>query len=313
MEEAGLNPSDWLSDPRFFKEMLDNLYDGVYFVDRDRRILYWNRGAARLTGYSPEEVLGHYCRDNLLAHTDMDGNALCTSACPLAATLNDGQIREAEVFARHRSGHRTPVLIRVAPVRVGGCIVGAVEVFSDNTVAVRARHKTAMLAQMASMDPLTQIGNRRHVEWKIEDALQSARRSAKPSGFLMADVDHFKRVNDDYGHPAGDAVLRMIALTLAGGVRDRDCVGRWGGEEFAIVLEGAKTEEVFAIAERLRKLVAASALPWNGNQICVTISIGATAIRRDDTPASLADRADRLLYASKSRGRNRITTDCIHC
>ena len=105
------------SDGSFHGRLLDSLYDGVYFVDAERSITYWNKGAERLTGYTAAEALGKHCYDNFLMHVNANGCALCFGGCPLAATLVDGNPREDEIFLRHKRGHRVPTSVRVSPVR----------------------------------------------------------------------------------------------------------------------------------------------------------------------------------------------------
>ena len=99
-------------DPFLSRVIVDNLEDGVYFVDPERRITYWNRGAENITGYSADRVVDHRCYDNLLNHVDSSGRVLCFSACPLAQTIRDGQPRESLVWLKHRDGHRKPVRLR---------------------------------------------------------------------------------------------------------------------------------------------------------------------------------------------------------
>lgn len=101
----------------FYKDIIDNLYDGIYFVDRDRVITYWNKGAERITGYAATQTIGHSCRDNLLNHVTANGIQLCMTNCPLAAVMEDGHVREAEVFLHHKDGHRMPVVVRATPMR----------------------------------------------------------------------------------------------------------------------------------------------------------------------------------------------------
>src|SRR5208283_429737 len=116
----------------FHEKLLDGIFDGVYFVDVERKLTYWNRGAERLTGYSAGEAVGRPCYDNFLVHVDETGRALCLNGCPLHRTIGDGQAREAEVFLRHKLGHRISVYVRVAPITdQSGQIVGAVEIFSE--------------------------------------------------------------------------------------------------------------------------------------------------------------------------------------
>ena len=117
--------------------VMDNLYDGVYYVDLGRRIHYWNRGAERLTGYADADVIGQFCFDNILNHVDGSGTTLCRSFCPLAATMRDGGPREAEVFLRHRKGHRVPVQVRTTPVRSrDGTVIGGVVAMLGRSVCV---------------------------------------------------------------------------------------------------------------------------------------------------------------------------------
>jgi len=217
----------------FYKDLVDNLYDGVYFVDLDRRITYWNRGAERITGYSAAQVVGCRCSDNLLMHVDYLGTGLCGAGCPLAATCLDGRAREAEVFLRHRDGHRVPVQVRASPMRdAEDRIVGAVEVFTDRSTQSDLEHRAEELRRMALLDHLTEVANRRYLEMLIESRLAELERYGWPLGVLFVDVDHFKEVNDTYGHTAGDHVLRMVARTLASAARSFDVVGRWGGRSF---------------------------------------------------------------------------------
>jgi PAS domain S-box-containing protein len=119
------------------RAVMNNLYDGVYYVDLGRRIHYWNFGTERLTGYADADVIGQFCFDNILNHVDGNGTALCHSLCPLAATMRDGGPREAEVFLRHRQGHRVPVQVRTAPVRNrDGAVIGGMVAMLDQSICV---------------------------------------------------------------------------------------------------------------------------------------------------------------------------------
>lgn len=114
----------------FHKNLIDNLYDGVYFVDTNRKITYWNKGAERITGHPAEYMVGKFCNNNILDHVTDDGCHLCLEGCPLMATINDGLPREAEVHLRHADGYRVPILVRTTPIfDEYNRVVGAVEVF----------------------------------------------------------------------------------------------------------------------------------------------------------------------------------------
>jgi diguanylate cyclase (GGDEF)-like protein/PAS domain S-box-containing protein len=296
-------------EKEFYKNIIDNLYDGVYFVDRDRRITYWNKGAERISGYTDEQVIGRRCRDNLLNHVTANGVQLCQEHCPLAAVMEDGKPREAEVYLHHADGYRVPVMVRATALRdEEGRIIGAVESFSNNETVINARRRLQDMHQIASTDALTRIGNRRHIERRIRAVIVEFEDSQSRAGLLFMDIDHFKKINDTHGHDAGDLALRMVANTFRLALRATDTIGRWGGEEFVAILHDISSADALrAAAEKVRSLIETSRLDLNGNSLTVTASIGATLLNSNDTPEILVRRADGLMYRSKQAGGNRVT------
>lgn len=293
---------------KFYKHLLDNLHDGVYFVDRNRMITYWNRGAERITGYSTHEVMGKCCKDNILMHVDEDGTRMCQTQCPLSLAMEDGQTREATAYLHHREGHRIPVLVRVNPIKDScGTVIGAVEVFSDNSANLTSYQRVQELEKVAFVDPVTDVGNRRYTEINLEARFNEQRRYGWDFGVLFIDIDYFKNINDRYGHDVGDAVLRMVALTLAKNLRSFDFIGRWGGEEFLGIVVNIFGEQLHQVASKLRCLVESSSLTLEDQRVNVTVSIGAAMAEPEDSLESLIRRADKLMYQSKSEGRNRVT------
>ena len=291
----------------FTLELLDHLNDGVYVVDRARKVTFWNRGAQSITGWAPRDVIGTSCAEGVLGHVDADGNELCRDACPLAAAMADGKPHRADVFLRHRAGHRVPVRLEAVPVRdASGEIVGAVQVFTDQTERMEAIKRVEELTEIVFLDPLTGIGNRRYAEVVLDEKMAELSRYGFRFGVLFVDVDGFKRVNDEHGHAAGDEVLKMVATTLARSARSLDFVGRWGGEEFVVLLSNVTDFSLPLVADRARRLVEHSELPTPDGPLRVTVSIGATIVRTGEAPADVLRRADGLMYEAKSAGRNRI-------
>lgn len=291
----------------FYHRLIDNLGEGVYFVDRDRRITFWNKAAEKITGFPGKEVLGRRCMDQVLNHVDDSGRCLCLEACPLSETIADGRERESEIYLHHKHGHRVPVRIRTSPISdESGRIVGAVEVFTDNSRNVSLEERLAELERLALLDPLTHLPNRRYVETHVEARFAELRRNDWPFGVLYIDIDRFKRVNDQHGHETGDRVLQLVARTLAANSRPFDIVGRWGGEEFVtVVVNSADTLRLSQVGERLRVMVAQSALR-EFPRLRVTISIGAALASPEDTLETLLRRADEKLYQAKAAGRNKV-------
>jgi diguanylate cyclase (GGDEF)-like protein/PAS domain S-box-containing protein len=290
--------------------VLENLSDGVYFVNRTRRILYWNKGAEQITGFSADDVVGRRCKDNILSHCDEAGTILCGSHCPLLDAIQDGKQREAHVYLHHKDGHRKPVRIRAAPIRdAEGNVIGAVETFHDDSALVDTRRRAADLQRASMSDALTGVGNRRLGEATLHGLIEQHAHSHRPFGVLFADIDLFKGVNDRFGHEVGDEALRVIARTLADTSRHDDEVIRWGGEEFLVVLADADPATLALVAERLRVMVMQTRLYAQRRRVPLRISIGGTLAAPGDTPDLILRRADALLYQSKNAGRNRVTLD----
>jgi diguanylate cyclase (GGDEF)-like protein/PAS domain S-box-containing protein len=290
------------------RNLLDILFEGVYFVDQDRRVTYWSKGAERITGYQEQEVLGRRCRDSILMHVDERGKDACGLSCLIEDTIRDGGQRHADLYLLHKDGHRIPVSIRVAPIaETGGRIVGAMEVFRDNLTGESTARLIQDLRDMALLDPTTELGNRRYLEMHLEARLKEMDRYGWSFGVLFADIDFFKNVNDTYGHDVGDRVLRMVGRTLQNSVRSFDIVGRWGGEEFLAIIANVNEDHLSSIASKLCHLVGKSSFVEGKDTIRVTVSIGATLVRPDDTAEMLVKRADRFMYRSKAAGRNRYT------
>jgi diguanylate cyclase (GGDEF)-like protein/PAS domain S-box-containing protein len=297
-------------DSNFYKDIIDHLYDGVYFVDRERKITYWNKGAERITGYDASRVIGHSCRDDLLNHITAKGEQLCQGQCPLAACMEDGTPREADVFLHHADGHRVPVLVRAAPLRdANGNIIGAVETFSGDQGLMTVRSELRQLRQSVQTDSLTEVGNRLLLEGRLRAAIEELKhRSGTTMGLLFIDIDNFKQCNDAHGHDIGDKVLHMVATTLQYNLRKSDVIGRWGGDEFiAILYDVESVENLKHVSDKLRTLVEHSRLDLPAISLTAMISIGATLLLPDDTLEVAIHRVDQLLYQSKRNGRNRVS------
>lgn len=299
------------TDPTFYKELLDHMSDGVYFVDHERRILYWNEGAHRLTGYTAEELLGRHCQDDILCHIDSAGTRLCQEGCPLTASMLDGGMHQASVFLRHKQGRRVPVNVRVQPLRdANGVVVGAIEIFSDDSAQIEARRRAEAMKRMAFLDHLTQMPNRRFLEMSIQTAQNEFEVHHDPFGVLMIDLDGFKAINDSFGHNYGDLALQEVGKTLVGALRPTDSVGRWGGDEFLAIVSNVNHGSLRKLAERCVALVGQTSVSCvDERRISLSISVGAALACTGEKAEGLIQRADASMYNSKSAGRNRATLE----
>ncbi len=183
-------------------------------------------------------------------------------------------------------------------------LLGAVVIFQD----VTERHELeSHLRFLATTDALTGVANRRSLLRRAEHEFRRARRYGRPMALLLLDLDHFKKVNDTWGHFAGDEALKAVCTACLGSLRGSDMLGRLGGEEFAVLLPETDVEDACGTAERMRHVVELLEVDWHGRKIRVTVSIGLATIEPSDPDIySLMRRADLALYTAKDVGRNRV-------
>lgn len=160
----------------------------------------------------------------------------------------------------------------------------------------------------STIDVLTRIPNRQAYDKRIEEELHRLRRFKQATCLAVWDVDHFKRINDSYGHRAGDKVLRAVADCFAGRIRSTDFIARYGGEEFVMILPGTHLEVASRFSERIRAAIAEIGFHFRGSPVSITVSSGITALLPDDSAGVAFDRADKALYRAKEGGRNRCVT-----
>jgi len=288
---------------------LDQLFEAAYLVDLDRKIIFWNKAAEKLTGYTSEEVLGKSCRDNILMHLGCMGKEMCSN-CPLTRSIDSEELIETEAYLHHKDGHRAPVQLRVVPAKSEeGEIVGAVELFTLLSAQESLVTKVKELEKLSNMDALSGLFNRRFAENVLLQRIGELHRFGWNSGIIFFDIDNFKQVNDNYSHNVGDQILSTVSKTLLSNIRSFDFASRWGGEEFVVVLRNISKEFLIDRAELLRELVMESFVIVNEKTLNVTISGGVTMLRPTDDIKTVIDRADKLMYESKHAGKNRITSD----
>jgi diguanylate cyclase (GGDEF)-like protein/PAS domain S-box-containing protein len=283
--------------------LLDAAADGICGVDREGNITFINRTALAMHGFKLEEVLGRNPHE-LFHHHGPDGRAYQVQDCMFMQTLEDGEPREGEEWLIRRDGSSFPVKLTITPIYEQGQKNGAVVVFHDIT---EQRNRQDALLQLATTDSLTGASNRRHFLDQLDAELARQRRHGGLASLLMSDLDLFKRVNDDFGHAAGDAVLGHFVHIVRQTVRRSDVIGRMGGEEFAILLPGDGINGARELAERLRRAFESNPVKIGNVVIPATVSIGISELRADDMSADAPlHRADEALYSAKEAGRNRI-------
>jgi len=281
--------------------LIQSIPDLIWLKDPDGVFLACNPAFERFFGATQDRILGKtdydfFDNDVADAFRRYDQAAIDAGH----AVVNEEWITFA-VGGQHMLVETTKVAMRDS----NGELIGVLGIARDIT---ERKQLEAELLEMATTDFLTGLSNRRHFITRMEEELARVnRRDNLHVGVLMLDIDHFKRINDRFGHASGDAVLQQFAAIIRGELRMVDSSGRVGGEEFAILLSDTDIDGARIFAERLREKIARSPIEHAGQQITVTVSIGITTMTPlDANPGDVLHRADAALYDAKERGRNRV-------
>ncbi|GMK37742.1 hypothetical protein PCCS19_07960 [Paenibacillus sp. CCS19] len=315
---------------------LDYAPCGYFSISETGIIRSANQTLATMLGYEREELLGKHIE----AYMSMT-NKLFFQTYFYPYIQLYGHVNEIYLSLQSGSSHDVPVLLNgVRQTREGGTVMDCVVVemrrrlehekdiaatkqrleqlvqeTNDTNRKLELLHQeyeakqrellsiNLQLESLALTDPLTELKNRRFFNESLLAHIAKFHRSHEPFSIALIDIDQFKSINDTYGHPVGDQVLTELAQLLSTSSRETDVTARFGGEEFVILLAGADQTQSVHIAERIRAVIQASPL---GN-LYITASIGVATIMDEDTDDKLISGADQALYASKSRGRNRVT------
>ena len=290
----------------FHQKLLDNIHDAVVYVDADMQIVAWNRGAERITGISGKSVFGRPWTPALVDMHDESGKEINEADCPLAYVISSGVQTLRRLQIRGRSGRRVGVDFHALPViSSDGTTHGAAVSLHDVSSEITLEERCQSLHERATKDPLTQVANRAEFDRVHESFVQFHLESKLPCSMLICDLDRFKTINDTYGHPAGDAVIRSFGSLLKSFCQPGDLVARYGGEEFVLLCADCTNA---AAAERAEKIRAAFEKITHevADGKVVTACFGVTEIQPGDTPETMLNRADRALLMAKDMGRNRV-------
>ena len=277
--------------------VFENIRDGVIILDTQRRIIDFNNAATSILPILNEKTIGEGINNvlseyaNILHSLDKDGKQI--TSLIIHDIKNNKSYFEAEI---------SEIIDRKKHSSIGKIIV--IKDITDHILI------TDKLKIQARHDYLTNLYNRMHFCTLSDDAIASTNNASKDIAFILMDIDHFKDVNDTYGHNAGDAILRMVADTFRNVLRPEDIYGRWGGEEFAFLIIGSSESEASAIAERIRQAIHETVVTYDAKPIHISASFGVASAQgsclRDVD--DLVRKADVSLYKAKSAGRNRVVS-----
>lgn len=292
-----------LRDGELHRALLDQLEEGLYMVDRDRRILYWNQAAERISGYLAHEVAGNCCHADLLIHCDEEKASPHDERSPLLDVIADGKPREATLFLRHREGHRIPVHVRSRAIHDRhGAIVGAVEVFED--ALAQSRGWLRELRPFGAVDEATGAAIRAYGELRVEQAFQALNQFQIPFGWLRIGLDGVEQLEKSFGHGIIDAAMKTIAHTVDGNLGPLDVLTRWDTTEFRVEVHYSSRIALAQMADKLVSLVRVSNLDWWGDRRAITVSVAGGTGEQGDTLESLEARVTGVFESCRAGGGN---------
>lgn len=286
-------------------DILQGVTDGVYIIDTNRKILFWNKAAEEITGYKADEVTGLNCQDDLLKHVDDDGCCLCQKGCPLAKCMDDGNPRQTQAYLSHKDGYRVPVNIRASPMLgTRGEVIGSVEIFNQDAYRMNMIDRLCTLKKQGFIDPTTGLANQDYFQTLLQNKVDNLQNRTQYFGIILADVDNYRNFVEYHGQTIGQEMIKTVAQTLANNCDTNDTAAYQSHDQFSILVEQNDKDQLQLHARRLCHLVARTSIKHDDRNLSVTISIGTTMAQKNDTAQSLMNRANKLLAKSKTTGRN---------
>jgi diguanylate cyclase (GGDEF)-like protein/PAS domain S-box-containing protein len=281
-------------NPEIYRTILEALRVGLCVIDRQRRIVFWNDGAERITGYLRHEVVGHECIQNILKHCDGTQCELCGDRCPLTAVLHEGKPVEAAAFMHHKAGHRLLVHLWVVPLRdQHGSVIGAVQSFEQRHLVPNPDRREKVSEPFGFLDAVTGVANQAMTQSRVRESLATFLELHVPFGILCVQLGRMEQFRANFGQEAIGSLLRVSAQSLESSLRPADFVGRWGEDKFLAVLTNCRVATLKMISERVRKLVASGGIDWWGEERHVAVSVKIVTARAHDTLASLLQRINQ--------------------
>ncbi len=293
-------------DTLYHRRLLETMTDAIVYVDSEGLVVSWNHAAEKLTGRSAGAMLYQHLSAKTIGLKDAVGKPLSDDDCPLRQAL---QSQVAGTFnLRLQEGDKPEIQVALHTLPVLGKyreVCGAIYIIRDASVQALLEERVQSLQEIATTDPLTNISNRAELNNHLPDFVTNHISLDQPGSLIICDIDHFKRINDTYGHQAGDEALILFAKVLKQLARDGDLVARYGGEEFVLLCAKCDNTSATNRAEEIRRVVASTPIPSLRNN-CMTASFGVTEIQNGDNDETLLARADRALLLAKDTGRNRV-------
>ena len=295
-----------------FKQVFNMINVGLVILDQDLFVRHWNRWMELHSGIKAEDIVGSHI---FTFFPNLDNPKFlrnCKSVFKFGNFSFFSQKLHHYLFpfkpdSTFGSGfNHMQQSCTMGPLRDEGNVVSHIYLSVQDVTEIAAYERK--LVEKNMRDGLTGVYNRRFLDTKIQEEFSRHKRYERPFSLIMCDIDHFKNVNDTYGHQCGDIVIKQISAKIGSMLRDTDFLARYGGEEFCCLLPEANLDEAFNLAERLRQAIEQDDIDFDGQPLKITVSFGVAYMHDEiESAESLLQKADGALYAAKESGRNRVT------
>jgi diguanylate cyclase (GGDEF)-like protein/PAS domain S-box-containing protein len=297
-----------LNDPEIYQSVLDGLQTGVYIVDRNRRIRFWNEGAEEITGYLRQDVVGRFLRDHLLTTSNETKDPDSDPEDPISLVFRDGKPSVMDVSILHKNGYRVPIVLRTNPIRNSrGAVVGAAESFEKNRSASDWTRRQAAYADFGCLDKTTGVAAQSFMETQLRENLTTFVEHNIPFGILLIQIDRMDQFRASRGPGIVPTILRIVAQSVENCLRPTDLVGCWGENQFLAILMECRESEVSLVGERVRKMIGKAELEWWGDRFSVTSAVGGAGCQPGENIEMLLARAEASIRESIGKGGNCVT------
>lgn len=277
-------------DPKFLFTLTDDLKMSIRFLNTDKKLLYMNPAAERLTGYSASDATGKSCGDFIEKHTDMEGNELCDDNCPLDKTLKNKRVYDDHHFFRGKDGDVFPVGVRVVPVKdEKGNLTGIVEIMTDDRPRLEMEGIKKDIQRMIPVDLLTGLYTRDKVMEYFEIHLENSNRYKSPLGIIVVVLKEMEKIKSEFGKKKLEEVLQRVGYLIRMNTRRGDVAGRLGPEKFLIILPNTMEDETTITADKLLYLInddSTLVMPRD-----VKVDVATAQFEDRDNPKTLLKRA----------------------
>lgn len=293
----------------FRQILLNTMTDGAVFLDRNLRVIAWNRRLEKMTGLAAKNLLNQKYTLTMLGFKDpVSGKPVSEAKDPVRLLLKTADTVSGAYRIASYNGHELSIELTASPViDAMGQFVGCILLIRDDSAQLNLKRQLRDLHAFSILDPLTQVANRAAFERAMEISFHNRQHSDEKFSLIVSDIDFFKQINDNYNHHIGDQALVAFSQILKSFVGDQDVLARFGGEEFVILCHNSDLKTTAQRAEGIRKKLNQTPMSMLDGK-CITASFGVSELLPGDSPTDLFVRADTALIQAKEAGRNRVIT-----